>query len=102
MARAGLRLLSRGSKHGQDLRRLSLVPAPVGETYYFDIFGCGLSSRDDQGELLANLQAARLQAILTATQLLRATLDCKGTGQTVTVVVRDESGERYRVAIYAG
>jgi hypothetical protein len=102
MARANRRILSSVRDHGRDGHRLSLVPVPVGETFYLDIYGCGLLSRDNQGERLPDIAAARLQALLTATNLLRACLHPRGVGQSVTVVVRDEAGERYRVTILAG
>ncbi|WP_407927973.1 DUF6894 family protein [Belnapia arida] len=102
MARTNRRILSSVTDHGRDGRRLSLVPVPVGETFYLDIYGCGLSSCDNQGERLPDIAAARLQALLTATNLLRVCLHPQGLGQSVTVVVRDEGGERYRVTIFAG
>ena len=100
MARANRRILSSLTDHGRDGHRLSLVP--VGETFYLDIYGCGLSSRDSEGERLPDFAAARMQALLTATNLLRVRLHPHGAGQCVTVVVRDESGERYRMTILAG
>ena len=102
MARAHRRILSSVTDYGRDGRRLSLLPVPVGETFYLDIYGCGLSSRDIQGERLPDIGAARVQALLTATNLLQARLHPQGAGQSVTVVVRDEAGERYRVTILAG
>ena len=102
MARANRRILSSLTDHGRDGSRLSLVPVPIGETFYLDIYGCGLSSRDSQGERLPDIAAARTRALLTATNLLRVRLHPQGAGQSVTVVVRDEGGERHRVTILAG
>ena len=62
MARANRRILSSVTDHGRDERQLSLVPVPVGETFYLDIYGCGLSSRDNQGERLPDIAASRVQA----------------------------------------
>lgn len=59
--------------------------------YYFDIHDGPLSSHDDDGEELATLEAAKLEAVRTVVQLGRDHLPTGSTDKLV-IDVRDESG----------
>ena len=57
MTTANRHILSSVLNYGRDGHRLSLVSVPVGETFCLAIYGCVLSSRDDQGKRLKRFSA---------------------------------------------